>query len=127
MKTTPANGAAVRAGAKLTTQSTTIVMNMAMASAVTAVGLGTTMNWLPKHDCGLYLEHNAHKDVYESVEEYTDHWDGDWISDEERAKAIETNEVWRLQWYPNTPVGFYVVMASGLEAIIGHLKTEKFD
>ena len=73
------------------------------------------MNWLPKHKCGLYLEHNAHKDVYEIVREY--YKQTDFVSDDEYFKAIADNNVWCLQWYPETPVSFYRIAASSLEAI----------
>jgi hypothetical protein len=62
------------------------------------------MNWLPEHKCGLFLEHNAHKDVYETIEEFYD--PGAFVSEKERLKAVEANSVWKLQWYPDTPVGF---------------------
>ena len=73
------------------------------------------MNWLPEHKCGLYLEHNAHKDVYETIEEYYD--PEDFVSREEWMKAVETDSVWHLQWYPDTPIGFYTVCASTLDAV----------
>ena len=73
------------------------------------------MNWLPEHKCGLYLEHNSHKDVYETIEESCD--PGDFVSEKEWLKAVEDNSVWRLQWYPDTPIGFYIVCASTLEAV----------
>ena len=73
------------------------------------------MNWLPDHKCGLYLEHNAHKDVYETIEEYYD--PGAFVSEKEWLKAVKANSVWKLQWYPDTPIGFYVVCASTLDAI----------
>ena len=40
----------------------------------------------------------------------------EWASDEEREKAIRENSVWTIQWYPETPVGFYCVGASTFEA-----------
>lgn len=52
------------------------------------------------------------------VEQAADMFDCGWVSDEERAKAIETNRCWTLQWYPKTPVGFSVVRASTLEAAV---------
>jgi hypothetical protein len=73
------------------------------------------MNWLPEHKCGLYLEHNAHKDVYETLEEFYD--PGDFVSEKEWLKAVKENSVWKLQWYPDTPIGFYIVCASTLDAI----------
>ncbi len=73
----------------------------------------------PKHDCGLYLEHNGHKDVYESVSEYTSPFnDENWVSLEEKENSIKTNELWKLQWYPDTPVGFHVLLASSLSVLL---------
>lgn len=40
----------------------------------------------------------------------------DWVSEDERLKAIRENSVWTIQWYPNTPVGFNCVGASTFEA-----------
>ena len=73
------------------------------------------MNWLPEHKCGLYLEHNPHKDVYETIEEFYD--PGAFVSEKEWLKAVKENSVWRLQWYPDTPGAFYIVCASTLDAI----------
>ncbi len=42
----------------------------------------------------------------------------DWVSEDERLKAIATNSVWTLQYYPNTPVGFNCIGASSLPAIL---------
>jgi len=39
-----------------------------------------------------------------------------WVSEEERQKALATNSVWSIQWYPETPVGFCLVAASTFEA-----------
>lgn len=93
-------------------------------------------NVLPAHKCGLYLEHNSHRDMYESVEQWEENmlsFDGvepgserDWISAEERQKAIETDSVWTLQWYPNTPVAFCRLWASSLEALLAHIATQDF-
>ena len=79
-------------------------------------------NRLPAHKAALYLTHNDHLSVYETVEQwwadkmYCD--DDDWVSLEEKAKALESNEVWELRWYPDTPVGFYIRLASTLEAVL---------
>lgn len=78
------------------------------------------MNWLPEHKCGLYLEHNAHKDVYETIEEFYD--PGAFVSEKEWFKAVEANSVWKLQWYPDTPIGFYIVCASTLDAIEEYIR-----
>ena len=73
-----------------------------------------TLN-LPPHECGLYLIHNEHRDVYQSVEEF---YGKDWfVSEEEWQKAIKEDSVWALQWYPHTPVGFQRFCASTLEGL----------
>lgn len=82
----------------------------------------------PKHACSLSLEHNGHKGYYETVEDYIkgieDHdLDIDWSSETARARCIETNEVWELQWYPNTPIGFNLVMGPTLEEVLEKGKT----
>lgn len=70
----------------------------------------------------LVLTYNGHACNYQTVAEAVeqDHWHGDWISDEEREKAIATNSAWTLQWYPDTPVGFYKSSASTLSALLAH-------
>jgi hypothetical protein len=78
------------------------------------------MNWLPEHKCGLYLSHNEHRDFYETVEK--SYKAVDFVSPEEWHKAIAEDSVWVLQWYPDTPIGFYRIAASTLEAIEAKLK-----
>lgn len=82
------------------------------------------MDWLPKHKCGLYLEHNVHKDVYETVEDYYKR--EYFISEDEYQKAIATDNVWNLHWYPETPIGFHCIAASSLEAIQTALKENDY-
>tara|TARA_R110000868_G_scaffold184392_1_gene425920 strand:+ start:808 stop:1092 length:285 start_codon:yes stop_codon:yes gene_type:complete len=67
------------------------------------------VNKLPKHDCGLYIEHNPNRDSYQNVQEWieVDEVFGcpvDWKNDEQKQRAITANEVWTLRWYPNTPI-----------------------
>lgn len=47
--------------------------------------------------------------------------DHDFVSDEEKQKAIATNSLWEIQWYPNSPNGFNRVSASSLEACVRHI------
>jgi hypothetical protein len=42
----------------------------------------------------------------------------DWISEEEKQKAIAANGVWVLHWYPNTPVSFFAIAASSIPPLI---------
>lgn len=75
----------------------------------------------PKHKCGLYLEHNPHKDVYIELKDWLKepcHDDEDWISPEEKQKALDNNEIWILRWYPDTPIGSYVLMGYSLDTLL---------
>jgi hypothetical protein len=77
---------------------------------------------LPAHDAELMLNHNPHLNVYETVEGWTSDFDReDWVSPVEKQKAIATNELWVLQWYPNTPIGFNRIAAASLSAIAQYL------
>lgn len=78
----------------------------------------------PAHKAGLHLQHNNHKNYYESVETYfKSPWmDDTGLSAEERQKMIDTDEVWELQWYPNTPVGSYCVTGSTFEEVLRRAK-----
>lgn len=55
----------------------------------------------PRHNASLTLYHNDHKDGYESVEHYVRDLCFDWVSDDQRSKALATNEMWRITWYPD--------------------------
>jgi hypothetical protein len=72
---------------------------------------------LPTHKCGLYLTHNEHRDYYEPLRLFIAERDlvKDFESPSEMLRAIQTDECWVLQWYPETPVGFNRVAAPTLE------------
>lgn len=75
---------------------------------------------LPRHDAGLYLTHNDHKSVYETIEQRYENADvaGDWVSEEQRLKAIAEDSVWELIWYPDTPIGSYRLLACDLDVLL---------
>ena len=84
------------------------------------------MNWLPEHEAGLSIEHNDHKNIYQSAEDYYEFLSSsEWVSLDEKKKAFETDSVWVLTWYPNTPVGFCQLAASSLEAIQKYFEERK--
>ena len=81
----------------------------------------------PDHEASMTITHNPHKDLYQTVAEYIKEdvdEDGrvngmyEWASEAERDNAILTNELWLIQVYPRTPVGFYAVAASSFEVLI---------
>lgn len=76
----------------------------------------------PEHKAGLHLCHNDHKNCYRTVQQAIDNqdhgYDDDWVSEEQKYKAIATDECWYLQWYPNTPVGFNLLAAADLDVLL---------
>lgn len=75
---------------------------------------------LPVHSCHLQLSHNEHRVYYVPASSYANDkiYAGAWKDDEAKARAIATDEIWELQWYPNTPVGFRLVCAPTLLELI---------
>jgi hypothetical protein len=85
----------------------------------------------PKHDCELVLRHNENRSIYQSVAEFLEDRDdpnyaATWESAEHKARAIATNELWELQWYPNTPISFNNIMAPTLEELLSFANSESF-
>ncbi len=79
----------------------------------------------PKHEASLTLHHNEHKSYYQTVQQSIDrddHGYDDWVSEEQKQKAIDTNDCWFLQWYPNTPIGFNTLAAADLDVLLDAAK-----
>jgi len=83
---------------------------------------------LPRHKCGLTLEHNNHRNVYQTARKWwaeeserdPDNPPYDWESDEARERALATDEVWTLHWYPRTPIGFFCIAAPTLDELLAY-------
>lgn len=77
----------------------------------------------PAHKAGLIMEHNPHLNVYESASEWIRNQEergcsAEWKCEEAKGRAIATNEIWTLQWYPETPIGFNIVAAPTFEELL---------
>ena len=74
----------------------------------------------PEHKCGLFLNHNEHRDYYEKLEDFIQELDliEDFVSNEQHEKALKEDSLWVLQWYPRTPVGFQRMCACDLEVLL---------
>ena len=74
----------------------------------------------PKYKVSIFMQHNAHKNYYQSASDWIDEYSDwcDWESDEAKQQAIETDSIWTLQWYPDTPIGFFAVAAPTLEDLL---------
>lgn len=82
-------------------------------------------NIFPRHDGGLSLEHNPHLGARESLAGYIRSFDDDeWVSAEQREKAVATDSLWVLQWYPDTPIGSCVLCAADLDVLLAAAKEE---
>ena len=73
------------------------------------------------HPNHLNISFNDHWVYYESAQDWVDEENRNWVSDEDREKAIRENSIWSVQYYPNTPVGFVAVCGSDLEVVIDAL------
>lgn len=64
----------------------------------------------------LTVTFNEHKSCYLDVKTAIEidmiYERAEWVSEEEKARAIETDSVWVIQWYPHTAGGFEAVAAS---------------
>lgn len=78
---------------------------------------------LPEHKCGLYISHNAHINSYQNIDEYIDFIDPDWKNEEHKQRCIDTNEIWQMRVYPDTPVGSYVIAAPTLDELLDFANT----
>lgn len=77
---------------------------------------------LPKHECAMIITHNEHKNNYMTVDQFDNDF-SDWINAEEKLKSILTNEVWTIQFYPITPIGFYAISASSLHVLLDYVNS----
>ncbi len=74
----------------------------------------------PKHKCSMTLTHNRHLDYYDTAAQFIadDRNAFNFKSAEAVRRSIDTNEIWELQWYPDTPIGYYSVAAPTLDEVL---------
>tara|TARA_R110000782_G_scaffold265813_1_gene359806 strand:- start:58 stop:321 length:264 start_codon:yes stop_codon:yes gene_type:complete len=71
-----------------------------------------------KTKCSVSIDVNKHRDFYETIEEYIEPDDIADISADVWAKMIELDTCVRLQFYPDTPIGFYTIHHYDVEIAI---------
>lgn len=72
----------------------------------------------PRHKAAMYISHNEHKNSYDTVAQHMSDLElnaDECGSVEEFRELLEGDEIWTIQWYPDTPIGFYRVCASTFE------------
>lgn len=86
------------------------------------------LSLLPDHKAELSLSHNPHRNFYQTVEEYvkiSDVHDAEWVNAVEMTAAIAEDELWVLEWYPDTPVGSYRILGVSFYSIMSVLQDQK--
>jgi len=81
---------------------------------------GRTKLRFPKH-YSLRLEHNEHKSFNEpNVQQWLDNFEvqPDWVSEDQKSKAIETGDVWMMRWYPSGTVSSFCLCACDLDILL---------
>lgn len=74
----------------------------------------------------VYLTLNDHTVNYKTVAQHLEDRDNyDWVSEDSKQRAIETNRLWVLHWYPRTPISFYCIAAATLGEIVAYLEKEQ--
>jgi hypothetical protein len=70
------------------------------------------------------VSHNEHKLYYQTAKQFIEEGDmkSRFVNAEEIDKAIETDEIWSVQWYPDTPIGSCIFYASSLDIIFEHIQ-----
>lgn len=73
---------------------------------------------IKKTKCSVSIDINNHRDYYETIEQHIEPEDRKDISDDIWSKMIQLDTCVRLQVYPNTPIGFYVIHHYDVEMAI---------
>ncbi|MBC8485985.1 MAG: hypothetical protein H8D45_08090 [Bacteroidetes bacterium] len=71
--------------------------------------------------CGIYLEINEYRDCYKTVEEAIknlNEFQEEEIDRELANRMIKENTIISLQFYPETPIGFYKVYGTSVEEVL---------
>lgn len=67
--------------------------------------------------CGVYVSINEHRDYYETVETRLNHHNAE-VDPEVLRRIVETDTLVEVQFYPDTPIGSYVVHHYDLDAAL---------
>lgn len=85
---------------------------------------------LQSADSSITITFNDHAGSYLTIEENEERekqWGTcllyDWVSEEERARAIELNSIWVCQWYPASANAFHALAASSLPVLLDAIST----
>lgn len=87
----------------------------------------------PDHAGSLELQHNEFTAEYSTAAKWIADCDEigedggiaipEWESAAHKQRAIDSNEVWTLHWYPNTPIGFKYIAAPTYDELLKFAKS----
>lgn len=82
------------------------------------------LTWLAEHTHEVLLTVNDHRASYVTAKEWIGNLDlaDDFESPEDLQKAIDTDTLVRVQVYPDTPVGFFVVCGTDVARCIKRMR-----
>jgi hypothetical protein len=62
----------------------------------------------------VHVDFNPHKDFYESAENYFGNF-----MDQSQLEGVDlSKDIWTVQFYPHTPIGFYQLIGNDLEELL---------
>lgn len=79
---------------------------------------------IKKCKCGIYLEVNRYRDYYDTIEVaiVEENSQDEMIEPELAERMIKENMFISLQFYPDTPIGFYKVYGTSIEEVVKKAK-----
>lgn len=70
----------------------------------------------------LQITHNIHNIFYQSIEDYIrNDLQVEWVPGDARERAIATDSMWVVSWYPDTLVGFCSMAGATLEEVLDYI------
>jgi len=99
-------------------------MNITPEQLLTDTRLCETL--FPRHKVCLSINHNNHRVYHESIERYIDDLESGssspWKDSNARERAIDTDELWEMTWFPDTSAGSYSICAPTLTELLTYAK-----
>lgn len=99
----------------------------ALEAYLAAERLPLVLNWTPPRDLAslayrckgdVTLTINGERSSYETRQEYLTHGEGGVEDPAELARLLESQQLYELQFYPETPVGFNLVRGTTVQEVL---------
>ncbi|KKM97840.1 hypothetical protein LCGC14_1163960 [marine sediment metagenome] len=72
------------------------------------------------------ISYNSHKIDYKTLKELMDELEildceYDFISEEDKQKCIENDDIWVIRIYPNNTISFYTIAGSNIQELLNYI------